>query len=262
MRAVKEHPPPIGDRASTSDADDRDRNADDRDDRAEAHDLESENRDERGAARDRRAETRDRANESFDADAAADRAAASRDRKGAASDRMQAADDRDAAAGDRVVSAKERALSSMDDLTGAYRRDAGTKELEREVSRAKRNKRSLVLAFVDVDGLKTTNDAHGHAAGDALLQRTVGEMRAQLRPYDLIVRFGGDEFVCALPDLDVRAAADRFQAIGSALREAGSGSITVGLTEMSAEDSLEELIERADAALYRERTKRKARFQA
>jgi diguanylate cyclase (GGDEF)-like protein len=239
----------------TPTGDGRDQGAERRDRRAEAHDRESETRDEKGEARDRRAEARDEAAVSFDAPTASDRVAASRDRQGAASDRMQAADDRKAAAGDRLISARERAVSSIDELTGAYRRDAGTLELERETLRAQRTQRPLVLAFVDVDGLKSTNDTLGHAAGDQLLRRTVDRIRMQLRSYDLIVRFGGDEFVCLLLDLDTSEAAERFEAIKVDLEETEQGSITVGLAELRLreEDSLEDLMARADEALYAER---------
>lgn len=233
--------------------DDRDQRAEDRDHRAEAHDDVSENRDENSEARDQRAEARDEAAVTFDPAAAADRAAALRDREGAASDRIQAADDREAAAGDRRISAKERAVSSIDALTGAYRRDAGTLELERETARARRTKHSLVIAFVDVDSLKATNDSHGHAAGDQLLRRTVDSMRKHLRSYDLIVRYGGDEFVCAFVDLGMQMAAQRFEAINADLAGTNHGSITFGLAELKPEDSLADLIARADEALYRER---------
>jgi diguanylate cyclase (GGDEF)-like protein len=248
---------PVEDPEANSRAGDaRDRNAEDRDQRAQAQDQVSETRDERGAARDRRAKIREETALLHHAEAASDRAAALRDRRGAANDRLQAADDREAAADDRVVSAKDRAISSIDDLTGAYRRDAGTLELERETSRATRTGGSMTLAFVDVDGLKVTNDSKGHAAGDRLLHRTVESMRAHLRSYDLIVRFGGDEFVCSFIDLTAVEAAKRFDAINADLAETGDGSITVGLAELQPDDSLAGLIARADDALYRDRNKR------
>lgn len=228
-------------------ADDRQAAApEDRDHEAEAHDHESETREARGLARDQRAEARDVA-------AFTDREAALRDRRGAANDRMQAADDREAAAADRVLSAWERAVSSIDDLTGAHRRDSGTLELEREIARAKRTHQRLLLAFIDVDSLKARNDVLGHAAGDQLLRSTVNSLRAHLRSYDLIVRFGGDEFVCALLDMSTSEAATRFETINADLAETENGSITVGLAELRAEDSLEGVIARADEALYRKR---------
>jgi diguanylate cyclase (GGDEF)-like protein len=232
---------------------DRDRSADERDQRAEAHDQVSESRDERGEARDQRAEDRDEAAFNVDPEAAADRAEAFRDRQGAAANRMQAADDREAAAADRVIAAQDRAISSIDEFTGAYRRDAGTLEMEREMARAKRMDRPMVLAFVDVDGLKVRNDSMGHAAGDQLLRATVASIRTHLRSYDLVVRFGGDEFVCALLDIPMSETAERFKAVNLDLVASVGGSITVGLAELQPGDSLDSLIARADAALYRER---------
>jgi diguanylate cyclase (GGDEF)-like protein len=164
---------------------------------------------------------------------------------------LEAAQDRQAAAGDRDESARERAISSIDELTGAYRRDSGTVELEREMARAKRTGSPLVLAFVDVDGLKKVNDSRGHAAGDFLLRRTVDSMRAHLRSYDPIVRYGGDEFVCALLDIESGAAEKRFEAINADLKASDCGSVTVGLAELRASDSLAGLLARADDALLR-----------
>ena len=233
--------------------DDRDRTAEARDERAEAHDQASEARDERAHARDERAEAREQATDVINKGAAADRAGALRDRRGGASDRTQAADDREAAAADRMLSAQERAASSIDDLTGAYRRDAGTLELEREIRRAQRTKNRMVVAFVDLDGLKATNDSLGHAAGDRRLHAVVATIRKHLRSYDLIVRFGGDEFVCAMADLTVTKATKRFEAAGADLEAAGMGSISAGLAELQPGDSLEDAIARADHDLYKTR---------
>lgn len=232
--------------------DDRDRTAEARDERAEAHDEASKARDQRAEARDLRAEAREQGSETGKG-AAADRAGALRDRRGGASDRTQAADDREAAAADRVQSAQERATSSIDELTGAYRRGAGTLALEREVSRAQRTGKSMVVAFVDVDGLKETNDSLGHAAGDRRLREVVTTIRRHLRSYDLIVRFGGDEFVCGLAEMAVSKATKRFEAASADLEATDMGSITVGLAELQPGDSLEDVIARADDDFYKTR---------
>jgi diguanylate cyclase (GGDEF)-like protein len=246
------------DRAGT----DRDRTAEDRDERAEAHDQASAARDERAEARDERAETREDNSVGSDAGAEADRAGARRDRKKGASDRTQASDDRKAAQGDReaasadrVRSAGERAASSIDELTGTYRRDAGAAELEREIARAKRTKTPFTVAFVDVDGLKKRNDSAGHAAGDRLLSATVDTIRNHFRPYDLIIRYGGDEFVCALFDMDATEAAERFVLVGADLKKQ-EASVTVGFASLAADDDLEGLLARADSAMYEERRRR------
>lgn len=238
--------------------DDRDRTAEERDQTAESHDEASEARDQRADARDRRAPAREQSSEGVDAGAAADRAGALRDRRGGATDRIQAADDREAASADRVLSSLERAASSMDELTGAYRRDTGMVELERDMARARRSTRPFGLCFVDVDNLKKTNDSFGHAAGDQLLRRVAEAIRARLRSYDLLIRFGGDEFLCALTDLSVAEAASRFSLVNRDLAAADQGSVTVGLAELVADDAPEDLIARADEAMYRKRRQRRS----
>ena len=239
--------------------DDRDRTAEDRDQISEAHDRTSENRDERAEARDERAEERDHDATSFDPEAASDRAGAKRDRQGAAGDRSHAAHDREAASTDRVISVVERKACSIDQLTGAYRRDTGLVELERESVRAKRMNQPFVLAFIDVDNFKATNDSLGHSAGDQLLREIVETIRAHLRSYDLIVRFGGDEFLCVLSGLNMAQVSRRFLLVHSDLHHVEHASITVGLAELRSDDSFEDLISRADADLYRKRQQRSIR---
>jgi diguanylate cyclase (GGDEF)-like protein len=234
-------------------AEHRDRSAEDRDQRAEDHDQAAEARDERANARDERAEARERAADAVDDGAAADRSGALRDRRRGASDRTQAADDRRAASADRALAARERTASSIDELTGVHRREAGYVELRREIARAKRTKQPFALAFVDVDDLKRTNDSLGHAAGDQLLRETADAIRGRLRSYDLVIRFGGDEFLCGLLGVTVAEAADRFSLVNADLAATQQASISFGLTELESDDALEDLIARADDAMYKQR---------
>jgi len=236
--------------------DQRDRIADDRDWTSDLHEKAAEARDDRADARDYRAEARDDAVAGVKAGATYDRLESKRDRSGAGRDRAHAAADREASWSDRAASARERAVSATDRLTAARSRDTGIVELQREILRAKRTAQPFVLAFVDLDDLKTTNDSLGHAAGDERLRQTVDAIRANLRSYDLIVRFGGDEFLCGLLDLTMDLAAKRFVLVNADLSEGGQAPITVGLADLRADDSLESLIARADEALYRQRHKR------
>jgi diguanylate cyclase (GGDEF)-like protein len=124
-------------------------------------------------------------------------------------------------------------------------------DLRREIDRARRSDGALTLAFVDVDGLKAINDAHGHAAGDRALRAVAAALLHGLRSYDLVVRPGGDEFLCGLPGTDLAAAQHRFDAVASTLAEQNPGtSVSIGLAELATRDTLEALIARADAALY------------
>jgi len=220
----------------------RDRGAAGRDELARLHDLE----DDSGASREdilTRAQ-RDRYR------AAADRAKAADDRRRAAYDRAAATRDRAEERRRRAEAAAELARATIDELTGAWVRTTGLAEVSRELERAHRTGASLVLVFVDVDGLKAVNDAHGHSRGDSLL-RLVGEtVRANVRTYDVLVRYGGDELLCAMPNVSHTEAKERFDQVAAALKLSDTGhSITFGVAEAEPADSLEELIVRADAAL-------------
>ena len=175
--------------------------------------------------------------------AAADREQAARDRRQAASDRRQAQLDRDALL-------RQLSIAETDELTGVRTRSAGLATFAIEVDRARRTDGRLAVAYVDVVGLKAVNDAHGHAAGDALLRHVVDGMRAHLRSYDLIVRMGGDEFLCVLPGATIPATSERFATIQAALMADHEPSqIRVGIAALASEDTATELIARADAEL-------------
>jgi diguanylate cyclase (GGDEF)-like protein len=182
------------------------------------------------------------------------RAAALRDI--AAKDRELAARDRAEAARDRVGAAAELAAEGIDDLTGTMRRRVGLAAIQREIDRTRRSGESLVVAYVDVDGLKAVNDTAGHLAGDELLTAVARSIMHHLRSYDVICRFGGDEFVCSLAGQDLDGARDRFRQIGTRLSEARSGAtISVGFAERGADDTLKGLIGRADSALITTRNR-------
>jgi len=180
-----------------------------------------------------------------------DRDQAAADREAAAADREEAATDRAVATHDREQASAELRHAQFDQLTGALGRELGMVELEREINRARHGNGRLVLAYVDVDRLKQVNDRQGHGAGDALLRDVVAAIRAHLRSYDPIVRVGGDEFVCALGDSTPDEARRRFQDIRVAIEQAHpSASISVGFAALRPQDTLEQLTERGDTALY------------
>ena len=184
------------------------------------------------------------------ADAARARARAAADRRRAASDRAQSAREREQAEKDRLAISDALATAHTDDLTGTWRRAMGTLMLEHEIERAHRGDSRLMLAFVDVDGLKAVNSRSGHAAGDALLRRVVAVIRSHLRAYDPVVRMGGDEFLCAAGQTDPDEFRHRFDGI---TRELGqppeSCSISVGFATLRVGDTAASLVARADADL-------------
>jgi diguanylate cyclase (GGDEF)-like protein len=248
-------PPDRPDPPTSSTIEDRDQAAEDRDRTSDAHDQASDARDMRSQARDDRAVERERQGGGADVDAAADRAGAAHDRRCSAGDRKHSETDRDAASADRVRAAAERADLVVDGLTGARHRAPGLAELEREVLKARRTGRPFVLAFLDVDGLKNINDTRGHAAGDEVLRQVVAVVKQALREYDLVIRYGGDEFVCGLPDFGLQDAADRFAETTKSL-ERRDVTFSVGLASLEDGDTVQDLIDRADAAMYYQRSTR------
>jgi diguanylate cyclase (GGDEF)-like protein/PAS domain S-box-containing protein len=180
------------------------------------------------------------------------------DRALAAVDRNQTAADRTAATLDRDLARDELRQARIDPLTGALGRALGSVALGREINRARHGNGKLVLAFIDVDGLKQVNDRHGHGAGDLLLREVVDAIQKHLRSYDPVVRMGGDEFVCALVDATADQVRCRFEKIQATIDSVQSGaSISFGLAELRSEDSLQELIARGDRALLQAKEQRR-----
>ena len=177
-------------------------------------------------------------------------ALAARDRHAAAGDREHSACERLHALVDREELSNELATADVDPLTGARTRAAGLAALEREVQRCRRTGDRLVVAYVDVVGLKGLNDTRGHGAGDDLLKRVVRHLYEHLRPYDLVVRIGGDEFLCAATDMSTADARRRFAAIATALAASPHGhEIRAGFAERTPDESAAELVARADGEL-------------
>ena len=240
-----------------------------RDRTARERDVVARQRDQRAALRDQRAQAQDAEAAHLDgqedlsdrhtlridhlrARARAARIRAVSDRAQAARDREQAALDRQQAARDRERAAHELDCAGTDDLTGARRRGVGLEELENEINRARRDHKPLVAAYVDVDGLKALNDERGHAAGDALLRDVADRLRAHVRPYDLLVRMGGDEFLCALPASSPEVE-QRFAAFLKDLNGSAGASVSVGFSELRAGDLAREFVSRADEDLLARR---------
>lgn len=192
------------------------------------------------------------------------RARAALQRQAAAEDRASAARDRQFAALDRKAYAQELATASTDEVTGALRRGVGLAALQREMDRTGRTGEQLIVVFVDVDGLKAVNDGQGHLAGDAMLRTVARVISDEFRSYDLILRFGGDEFVCSFSGDGLDQVTQRFQQVGVNLGQAIDGaSISIGVTQRRGEDTIQTLLDRADATMIatrRECSRRLARM--
>jgi diguanylate cyclase (GGDEF)-like protein len=146
---------------------------------------------------------------------------------------------------------------NTDSLTGALTRRAFVRESARLAELVRRKRLQLSLIMMDVDHFKTINDTCSHAAGDEVLRAIAAACKISLRDYDLIGRLGGEEFAIAVEgDVDkALAVANRLKSAISALSFTFRGrevSVTAsfGLCELGADGSIDEALQRADAALY------------
>jgi diguanylate cyclase (GGDEF)-like protein len=146
-------------------------------------------------------------------------------------------------------------LSVRDYLTGIYNRMGFMKLSEHELSVAKRYKKPFSLVMFDLDYFKDVNDTYGHDTGDKLLSEITGVVSDRIRSSDLFGRWGGEEFVIAIPEQDIDGA----QSLAEELRDdiskttfAGKLNITAsfGITELSGNETFDELVIQADKALY------------
>jgi diguanylate cyclase (GGDEF)-like protein len=153
-----------------------------------------------------------------------------------------------------LTAAYER-LAVTDRLTGLANRRGAEQVAKREIVRVRRFSAPLSFIVFDVDHFKSVNDTHGHGAGDQVLQRVGRAIAAQLRETDLAARWGGEEFLVLLPNTAVEAAhccADRIRRAIAQVQMPYGGSVTVsgGVAQLSAGESLPEVISRADVQLY------------
>lgn len=150
-------------------------------------------------------------------------------------------------------------MTKVDALTGALNRRGMSEHLELAAARIRREKQGLGILWLDVDSFKQINDRHGHAAGDAALRAVADIVRQHLRPYDHLARWGCDEFLILLTPVDAASLdtiAERICMVVRSHRIDVGGdrpeclSVSIGGYLLSEGDDLDQLLERADRALY------------
>lgn len=151
--------------------------------------------------------------------------------------------------------------AQTDALTGLLNRRAFEERCEAELRRSQRRAEPLTIAMIDLDGFKSINDSLGHATGDAVL-KLVGELLQQLRSGEVAARIGGDEFAVLFPGASMASAQGAIDRLSRTLeREANARrwpvSCSVGISANNATDrSCEEMVQRADEAMYRHKRSR------
>ncbi len=158
-----------------------------------------------------------------------------------------------------IENVRLRRVSVTDPLTGAYNREFLQQRLPVEIESAARRGSSLSVAMIDVDHFKNVNDRYGHDVGDQVLTEIAHRLRSAIRKRDILVRYGGEEFLAVLPDADLvraREVGERMrQTLQRSAIEVADGTelevrISVGVAEHDEFSEVATLIRRADTALY------------
>lgn len=149
--------------------------------------------------------------------------------------------------------------ATVDALTGVHNRRWMSEAFPRVLHRCKLDNSNSAILVIDIDFFKRVNDTYGHLVGDVALKSLAKIMQVNLRPHDLLVRYGGEEFAILLPDTEVeqaRSIAERLRTMVAA-NEIVSGdlafkiTVSIGIAPTTQEGSLEDFFGAADRALYR-----------
>lgn len=175
---------------------------------------------------------------------------------------------------EELVEAREalREQATRDGLTGLWNRTAIFDILQNELARSARSGEPLIVLMADLDGFKPVNDRYGHMAGDAVLRQVAARMRASVRRYDAVGRYGGEEFLMVLPGCEFAtglALAERIRdAIATECFRAGEAEISLtcslgaACARPQAIPPADDLVREADEALYRAKHQGRDRVEA
>lgn len=142
-------------------------------------------------------------------------------------------------------------LSIMDALTGVYNRRYLDEILRREIERAKRYNQPLSCIMADIDNFKKYNDANGHLAGDDLLKKMATLLVDSVRSVDMVFRYGGEEFTLILPQTLKQGGVEVAKRTLNLVRQNLPTTLSLGLATYSEDaQSMDELLKKADSALY------------
>jgi len=174
---------------------------------------------------------------------------------------------------DELIKAREalRAKATHDPLTGLWNHEEILLLLKKELAQAERKGTCVGVIMADLDYFKKVNDTYGHMAGDAVLRATAARLTSQLRTYDTIGRYGGEEFIVVLPECEGTCA----EVVGERMRKSmeedrvntpeGAISVTISIgvavSRNGMKQNAESILRAADAALYRAKEKGRNRVE-
>lgn len=147
-------------------------------------------------------------------------------------------------------------ISNIDQLTEIANRKRFEEEIQQEIYRARRYKHPLSLAIFDLDLFKEINDTHGHNTGDNVLRSTVNLVRSYIRSVDCFARWGGEEFTLIFPNMELEQAVQACEKLRTLIQQHQIQpglfiTSSFGVSLFAPDDTFEDLLRRADEALYR-----------
>ena len=147
-------------------------------------------------------------------------------------------------------------LASTDSLTKVYNRSKFSQIIESEIERAERYNHLLSIIMFDIDFFKRINDTYGHLTGDHVLTTLVTLVQEKVRKIDFLIRWGGDEFICILPETNLEGARRLAERIGFSIAQynfanIGTVTLSLGISQYIKGDTEHTLLKRADEALYK-----------
>ncbi len=161
---------------------------------------------------------------------------------------------------DAKIAKLQRKLA-LDFGTGVLNKGQGFFKLKKHMEICNKRNLPMTIAFVDVDNLKKINDRFGHCEGDKLLNRIATIIRRNIREYDFVFRYGGDEFIVVFRNADIKKAEEIWERVKRRIYEENirrrrpyTISISVGFAGYTDNISLQELIEFADKNMYRNKS--------
>ena len=162
---------------------------------------------------------------------------------------------------------KLRRMATHDPLTGLLNRRGIDQRLAQEVKEARRYDRPLAVAMFDIDHFKRVNDTYGHDVGDEVLQAVARVAQAHLRASDMLARWGGEEFLVVAPETDGDGARELAEKLRQSVEasshpEAGRVTISAGVAAFTGDGEAQDLVKRADGALYQAKEGGRNRVQA
>jgi len=161
-------------------------------------------------------------------------------------------------------------FAEHDALTGLFMRRPYQEKVQSEFDRYQRSKSQFAILMVDIDYFKLINDQHGHAAGDLVLKRLAGELQHSIRKTDMVARWGGEEFIFLLLDVDegmcfqlAENLRKKVESLSTSIDDKSiQFTVSIGATLSHTEDiSCDHIIDRADRLLYRAKRKGRNRVE-